>query len=308
MVGRGPLARLAGLVHLARGALSAWRLAGREMPAAVLVTGGYVCVPVAVGAWLRRRPLAIYLPDVRPGRAVALLARLASVIAVTAPAAGAFLPAGKARVTGYPVRPELRRADRAAARRELGLAEDDRLVLAFGGSQGARRVNEAVAGALPLLPPRAVLLHVCGPAAYDDLRARREAMPESLRRRYHLHPYLESRAMADALAAADLAVCRAGAAVLGELPAMGLPAILVPLPISGGHQWPNARALAEAGAAHILADEACRPAELAELVGALLADDGARAAMSLASRGLDRPTAARDIWALVQGLGQGAHP
>lgn len=298
-VGRGALGRLRALVSLGHGLWQSWRLAGRRRPQAVLVTGGYVCVPVALAAWLRRVPLYIYLPDIEPGRAVRFLARFARRIAVTAAAAAERLPAGKTLVTGYPTRPELRSVDRGAARRRWSLTEADRLLIVFGGSQGSRRINGAVAAAAPRLLERCHILHLSGPLDLAAAGAARDTMPEAWRGRYHLEAYLDSAEMAQALAAADLAVCRAGAAILGELPALGLPAVLVPLPISGGHQWPNARVLQDAGAAEVLADADCSGPALADLVLGLLADPDRLRDMGRKARSLDRPRAAEAIWAMV---------
>jgi len=299
VVGRGVLGRLRAVVSLSRGLWQSWRLAGRQRPQALLVTGGYVCVPVALAAWVRRIPLYIYLPDIQPGLAIRFLARFARRIAVTAPAAEAFLPAGRCKVTGYPTRVELRAADRQAARRRWSLMEADRLLLVFGGSQGSRRINEALAAAAPRLLEHCHLLHLSGPRDLAAALAAREAMPAASRERYHLEPYLDSAEMALALAAADLAVCRAGAATLGECPALGLPAILVPLPISGGHQWPNARFLQQAGAAEVLADADCSGAALTNLVLGLLSQPDRLRDMGRRARSLDRPAAAEDIWAMV---------
>lgn len=298
--GKGAAGRLRGLAQLLRGLWQTWRLAGRERPDALLVTGGYVSVPAGIGAWLRRVPLFIYLPDLRPGKAVQALAPLARRIAVTAPAATEHLPQGKVTVTGYPVRAELRRADRAEARAALGLAAQDRLLLAFGGSQGSRRINQAMAGAAADLLPLTQVLHVTGAADEAAVAQAAAQLPSVLRSRYHLRAYLDSEAMAEALAAADLVLCRAGAATLGELPALGLPSVLVPLPIAGGHQWPNAEALAEAGAARILADADCDAAGLTRLLRDLMADPEALAAMGLAARALDRPEAAQAIWSMIE--------
>lgn len=299
-VGRGVAGRLMALASLGRGLWQAWRLAGRERPLALLVTGGYVSVPVALAAWLRRVPVTIYLPDIRPGRAVRFLAPFARRIAVTSAAAEQWLPPGKLVATGYPTRPELRAADRAAARSRWSLAPGDRLLLVFGGSQGSRRINRAAAAAAPRLLEACRIIHVSGPLDLLSATAERAALPEALRERYHVYGYLDSPDMAMAMAAADLVVCRAGAASLGELPALGLAAILVPLPISGGHQLPNARQLESVGAAEILSDDECDGPALAAAVLRLLATPDRLLAMGQAARRLDRPDAAAAIWAVMR--------
>lgn len=298
--GKGAWARLRGLAQLLRGLWQSWLLAGRERPDALLVTGGYVSVPAALGAWLRRVPLFIYLPDLRPGKAVRFLAPLARRIAVSAPEAAQALPRSKVTLTGYPVRPEIRRAERSRARAGLGVGPADPLILVFGGSQGSRRINEALAGAAAELLPLARILHLSGAGDAVTMRAAAARLPAELQARYHLHAYLDSQDMAEALAAADLVVCRAGAATLGELPALGLPAVLVPLPIAGGHQEPNARYLADAGAACILSDDRCDAAGLSALLRGLLAAPERLADMGRAARALDRPEAPRAIWSMIE--------
>lgn len=302
IVGRGPLGMAAGLVAIARGVRAAARDLRRERPDAVLVTGGYVSVPLAVAARLTGTPLCVYLPDIAPGRAVRLIARLADTVCVTAAAACAHLPRGRCVVTGYPVREAVRRADRADARARLGIAPDAMVVLVFGGSQGARRLNDAVAAAAAALLGRAVVVHAAGSRTHAAAAAARDALPPDLAARWHLSPFLDDTAMADALAAADLVVCRAGAAVLGELPARGLPAVLVPLPIAGGHQWDNARVLVDAGAAVAVDDAALDGARLAKVVGGLLDDPARRATMAAAARRLDHPDAAAAIGRAVVAL------
>ena len=116
-----PLGILRGLANLVAGTAQAWRLLGRHRPDVVFATGGYASVPVGIAARWRRRPLLVYLPDVRPGWAVRLLSRLATRIATTTERALSELPAGKADVVGYPVREAFWSANREEARRRLGL-------------------------------------------------------------------------------------------------------------------------------------------------------------------------------------------
>jgi UDP-N-acetylglucosamine--N-acetylmuramyl-(pentapeptide) pyrophosphoryl-undecaprenol N-acetylglucosamine transferase len=286
-----PLAVLRGLANLAVGTAQAWRLLGRFRPDAVFATGGYASVPVGIAARGRRLPLLVYLPDVRPGWAVRLLSRLATRIATTTERSLDELPGGKAVAVGYPVREAFWSADREEARRRLGLPMEAKVLLVSGASQGAHSLNVAVADQLDELLELGHLLHLTGRADEAELCARRDALPETKRERYHVFGYLED--IADAMAAADLAVLRAGASVLGELPAARLPAVLVPGVYEGWDQSPNARYLEEQGAAVVL--ENGRLGRLTGVVRELLSDDARRGAMSEAVRQLAEPEAARRI-------------
>jgi len=291
-----PLGVLRGLATLLAGTFQAWRLLNRFRPDVVFATGGYASVPVGIAARLRRRPLLVYLPDVRPGWAVRFLSRLATRVAATTDRSLAELPAGKATVVGYPVRAVFWSAKREEARDRLGLPRDERVLLVSGASQGAHNLNMAVANRLDELLELCHVVHLTGRADEADLHARRDELPESTRTRYHLFGYLEE--MADAMAAADLAVMRAGASVLGELPAAGLPAILVPGVYEGGYdQRPNARYLKEQGAAVVVENE--QLGRLFDVVRELLSDDARRLAMGEAARRLAQPEAARRIARLL---------
>ena len=122
--GKSPLALARGVVKLLVGLGQALGIVGRYRPDAVLATGGYVCVPVVLAAWVRRVPVLIYLPDVEPGLAIRFLSRFATRIAVTSEDSRRFFAARKVVTTGYPVRPEIRSVDRGGARQTLGLGPD----------------------------------------------------------------------------------------------------------------------------------------------------------------------------------------
>jgi UDP-N-acetylglucosamine--N-acetylmuramyl-(pentapeptide) pyrophosphoryl-undecaprenol N-acetylglucosamine transferase len=185
------------------------------------------------------------------------------------------------RVTGRPVPPTV--TDRDGARRELGIGPEETVVLVFGGSLGARSINEAAVEGLAGAPYR--VLHVAGRRDFADLRAPDE--------RYLLRDYITP--FGTALAAADLAVARSGGSVF-ELAQYGLPAILVPYPhASADHQSTNARWMADAGAAVVLRDADLTPQRLREEVDAIALDPGRLRAMSDASGRLARPDAAQDI-------------
>ena len=293
---RSPVGFARGIANLLLGSAQAWRLLGRFRPDAVFATGGYASVPVGLAARARRRPLVVYLPDVRPGWAVRLLARLATRIATTTERSLAELPAGKAEAAGYPVRAAFWTANRDQARQKLGLPLDEPVLLVTGASQGARRLNNAVAGQLEALLAVCRVVHQTGAADEAALLERRASLPDGQQRRYHVSAYMDD--MAGAMAAADLAVMRAGASTLGELPAAGLPAVLVPGVYEGWDQTPNARYLEEQGAAVVLEDD--RLDRLADVVRELLADEPRRLAMAAAARRLARPDAARRIAQIVR--------
>jgi UDP-N-acetylglucosamine--N-acetylmuramyl-(pentapeptide) pyrophosphoryl-undecaprenol N-acetylglucosamine transferase len=292
MRGRAPWVVARNLVRMARGAAQAAAVLRAFRPAVVFITGGYVAAPVAWAAWRQRIPILIYLPDLTPGLAIRLTARLATRVAVSFEEVARYFP-GKAVVTGYPVRPELLATDRSAARAALGLREDTAVVLVFGGSRGAHSINRALVRALPALLPRCQVLHISGQLDWPWVCRVGGELPKPLSQWYHSYPYLHEE-MVQALAAADLVVARAGASVLGEFPAIGLPGILVPYPFAGQHQDLNARYLAEQGAALVVPDDHL-PDRLAPTILTLLDEPERLAQMAAAARHLARPEAAAKI-------------
>ena len=280
-------------LKVALGALQAYMVMGRFRPDVVLVTGGYTSVPVVLAGHLRRIPILIYLPDIVPGLAIRRLSRWASRVAVSFAETTASFAGGKAVVTGYPVRRQFIDADRHLAREKLQLTEDRPVVTVFGGSRGAHSINVAVAGALQALVSEAQLVHVCGADDIRDAEENRERLPEPLRGHYHPFAYLHEE-MVDALAAADLVVARAGASVLGEFPALGLPSILVPYPYAGQHQEINADYMVDHGAAVKLQDGDLQERLLSTVVG-LLRDSGRLSEMRKGAQALSNVEAASRI-------------
>jgi UDP-N-acetylglucosamine--N-acetylmuramyl-(pentapeptide) pyrophosphoryl-undecaprenol N-acetylglucosamine transferase len=277
----------------ARGILAEFR------PNVVFSTGGYASFPVAIAARSRSVPLAVYLPDLSPGWAVRAIARLAQRVAVTAIESLRRVPSGKTIVTGYPVREEFWTATRTKGRERLGLGAEEKVLFVTGASSGARSINDAVVDELPGLLQLCEVVHLCGRTDEQRLIEIRDGLPNDLRSRYHLHGYMHEE-VPWAMAAADLAICRAGASTLGELPAVQLPAILVPYPYAGAHQRANARYLEKAGAAVVLDDD--KLDELLPIVGELLHDDNRLRSMREASRRLARPNAASRIGRILVDL------
>ena len=279
------------LLKLAIGvAQSLWILRSFK-PDAVFATGGYASVPVGIAARLLRRPLIVYLPDVTPGWAVRLLARLATRVATTSERALEHLPRQKTRVVGYPVRGEFFAINADAARSTFGVPADAALQLVTGASLGAREINELVVAALPELLERCHVLHITGAADETWVNEQRAKLSPEQREHYIVRGYLDD--MPAAMIAADLVVSRAGASTLGELPAAGAPSILVPGEYEGWSQAPNAEYLEAQGAAVMLRND-----ELPRLAATAieLLDDAPRLGrMRAAARSLARPYAARDM-------------
>jgi UDP-N-acetylglucosamine--N-acetylmuramyl-(pentapeptide) pyrophosphoryl-undecaprenol N-acetylglucosamine transferase len=193
-------------------------------------------------------------------------------------------------VTGYPVRTDLSHWTRAQGRLNLGLEEDLPVLLVTGGSKGARSINQALIAHLPALLETMQVVHITGEGEAQAVSAATASLTKAQQSRYRQYAFLHEN-MGAAFAAADFAVMRAGASVLGELPLFGLPAILVPYPHAWRYQWINANYLAENNAAVVIEDRALR-SELLTTVQNLLRDPARRASMQAAMRSLAHPEAA----------------
>jgi len=269
------VAKAAGALGTARGILA------RRRADAVLGGGGYVAGPVGLAAVLKRTPLVLTEADSHLGLTNRLLAPRARRVCLGFPIEGRDGP--RYVLTGRPVPPL--ETDRAAARAEFGLHEGETCVVVFGGSLGARSINQAAVEGLAEPAPGLRVLHLSGHRDFEALAA---PGPH-----YDLRPYYQP--FGRALLAADLAVARAGGSIF-EVAAYGLPAILVPYPhASADHQTANARWMERAGAAVVIADGALTPPRLREEVTALLADRDRLATMAAASAALARPDAAQAV-------------
>ena len=279
------------VVQLAKGYRAARRIVRDFQPEAMLFTGGYVGVPVAMAG--SGVPKVSYVPDLQPGLGLKVTTRLSQTVAVTSEASRMEYGNRRVVVTGYPTRPELTPIAAEEARRKLGLDPDRSVLLAFGGSQGARSINEALWLALPGILGMAQVLHITGELDWPRVEDIQSELPERLQAAYHPRSYLHSE-MGEALAAADLVVSRAGAATLGEYPLYGLPAILVPYPHAWRYQATNARYLAEQGGAVVLSDESLAR-DLLPAVRGLLQDPVRLLGMAEAMSGTATPDAAEAI-------------
>jgi UDP-N-acetylglucosamine--N-acetylmuramyl-(pentapeptide) pyrophosphoryl-undecaprenol N-acetylglucosamine transferase len=232
----------------------------------VIGFGGYVALPAYLAARRRRVPVVVHEANASAGWANRVGARSAERVLSAVPDPGL----GRVEVVGVPVRAAItsldRMALRAQARAHFGFADDAKVLLVFGGSQGAQRINQAVSAAAKDLAVVGIsVLHAHGPKNTLDLREPADGDPP-----YVAVPYLDRMDLA--YAAADLAVCRSGAMTVAEVTAVGLPAVYVPLPIGNGEQRLNALPVVNAGGGVIVDDADLTPSFVADTVTSLLND------------------------------------
>lgn len=284
------------------------RILRAERARVVIGMGGYPSLPVVAAARTLGVPALIHEANAIPGLANEAAARMTRNIGVSFEETLRLFRGRAPRLVGLPLRDAIAGFDRDALRREaldtFGLAPDRATILIFGGSLGARRINEAAAGLAGRWSGRddVQMIVVTGTAHVDAMRAR---IPEGKATTCVL-PYVERMELA--YAAADVAVCRAGASTVHELAVVGLPSILVPFPHARRHeQHANARMLVDAGAAALLEDGSATAETLERLLDRLLADPGERARMAERARAVARPDAAQAMAAWALSLAGAAH-
>jgi UDP-N-acetylglucosamine--N-acetylmuramyl-(pentapeptide) pyrophosphoryl-undecaprenol N-acetylglucosamine transferase len=263
--------------------------------------GGYVSLPVCYAARSLGIPVVLHEQNIVLGLANRLARPIARVVALSF--TETLDEAGEnGVVVGNPVAPELAVVDVSTERERgwerFGLDPTRKTVLAFGGSQGSQRINEAAAGLAELWAGNLDIqvLHIAGAEAEMDPSAEDDGHGRLI---YRLVPFVER--MVEAYAVADLALCRGGATTVAELCAVGLPAIIVPYPHHRDRQQErHGRVLEDAGAAIVLDDAATNATSVAELIGRLFADDDALETMSKAALTLSRPDAALRLATLVR--------
>ncbi|HEX9063238.1 MAG TPA: undecaprenyldiphospho-muramoylpentapeptide beta-N-acetylglucosaminyltransferase [Clostridia bacterium] len=245
---------LVAVKELFQGILDARKIIKNFKPDIVVGTGGYVCGPVVLNASLMGIPTVIHEQNAFPGVTNKLLSRFVDTIAISFKESASFFKNPKKVVfTGNPVRGELLDADRNLSRQKLGLTPEDFLVVIFGGSRGAEKINEAVSDMLlsNYKPGELNIIFATGEAQYEKISSKlKEVKPKSL----DVVPYIYD--MGNVLPAADLVVCRAGAITLGEIAVLGLPSVIIPSPyVTANHQEHNARSFEEQGAAVVILEK-----------------------------------------------------
>lgn len=288
------------------GAASAWRdvgkLASAFRPDVFVGTGGYASGVALAWAAAHRRLIVQHIGDSHPGATARVFARASTEAYLGFPEAEPFLPHGRCTyvVTGNPIDPppDIRPAP-GEARAKWGFPPSARVLLVFGGSQGARALNVATLGFIERgLPPELCVIWATGKAHYDLYKG--FARPD-----VRVVPYLAP--IADAYAATDIALVRGGMMGTSELCAWGVPMIICPLPTAAhDHQAANAMALEQAGAAVHLPQSALSPERIAAEVAALLGTPGRLATLGAGAMARGRPRAADEIAARILALGSHA--
>ncbi|MGN6671991.1 MAG: undecaprenyldiphospho-muramoylpentapeptide beta-N-acetylglucosaminyltransferase [Thermomicrobiales bacterium] len=253
----------------------------RFRPDVVFSTGGFVSVPTVAAARLLRIPSLIHEQTAQFGLANRINLRFATAVALPYEASRAYMPPTHRRVTvtGNPVRADLLRGDAAEGARLLGLTPDLPTIYVTGGALGAQRINTALAALLPNLLTRYQVVHSCGTQGSKpdlaDFQALAAALPAAQRARYVVRDFFGAE-LPHIYALARLVVGRAGAGTVAELAALGKPAILIPLPGTGGdEQTKNARLLADAGGAVLLPEDTLTNDTLLATIDRLLAPSAA---------------------------------
>lgn len=287
---------LRSVCKLFKGLAGARAVLEQERPDLVIGTGGYVCGPVVFLAALRKIPCCIQEQNALPGVTNKILAHFADRVFLGYREAAKYFGSGaKLSYTGNPIRSEILAYEKKAAISELGLDPEKKTILVFGGSRGARSINNAMLELSRALSGRhdVQVLHATGEANYEQHMQKLGAAGK-LGANIIVRPYLHN--MPAALAAADLAVCRAGAIGLAELTAKGIPAVLIPYPYAtANHQEFNARAVEAKGGARVILDRDMTGEKLLEATEDLLLNSSRLKEMAEGSRSLGRPGATEEI-------------
>jgi len=304
------VANLVDMFRVPVGVREALRVIKDFAPDVVFSTGGYVAVPAVWAAKLRGVPVLMHEQTVQIGLANRLICPFATRIALSFESARAELPASaqsKAFVSGNPVRTSILHGDADKARHWCGFDAADasrKTLYITGGSQGSQRINHAVREILEPLLREYQVIHQCGRQSsetqdYDMLMEAAGQLPEELRRRYFVTPFIRDE-LADVFALSDLVLGRSGAGTVAELCLLGKPALYIPLvPTGGDEQTRNARMCQEAGAADILSQNDLTPETLLSRVKVLLCNPNKLEQMAQAALQLAKPHAAETLARLV---------
>jgi UDP-N-acetylglucosamine--N-acetylmuramyl-(pentapeptide) pyrophosphoryl-undecaprenol N-acetylglucosamine transferase len=288
------------VLRFLKGVSDSKKMLNEFKPDVVIGTGGYVCGPVVYAAAKMGIPTIVHEQNSVPGLTNKFLSRYVDKIAICFEEAREFFPEQKVVLTGNPRASEVLGQDGIKGRLSAGLKLKLPTVLIFGGSRGARPINEAVVKSLTELSGKPYqVLYVTGDVHFEDIQKEVELVgnPENV----IIKPFIHN--MPEVLSGVDLTVSRAGATTLAELTSLGIPSILVPSPyVTDNHQEKNARALSENGAARLLLEKDLTGPKLVESIDHILGNEEKLAQMKKAAKKLGIPDAAQRLYRLMEEL------
>lgn len=295
--------KLFGFIYaVVKGFFMSLNLTRKFSPDVVLGMGGYASFSPLIAAFILRKPRLLHEQNIIPGLANRTLSRVASKIAVSDNQSLRYIKAkSKTVITGNPVRYEYTAIeDRTVVAELLNLSANKKTLLAFGGSQGAATINNAIVELYSLFKDKVIqIIHIAGKRDYESIREKMESVRKiEDTAAYLLFDYYANMNMLYAIS--DLAICRAGANTIAELTAQGVPAIYIPYPFaSDDHQTANARAVQSTGAGVIIVDSNLNGTTLQKEVDKLLFDEIILNNMKKASLEYGKPEAADEISKLI---------
>ncbi len=287
------------LIDFAAGRKTCIRIIRSFKPDVVVGTGGYVCSPLVAAAYHEHIPVLLHEQNALPGRSNRLMSRKADVVCTSFPDLEASFPKAKSVVfSGNPVKNIFFEVTRESARKELAIPDDTFLLLAMGGSLGARTINQSVAALYEKVADKKIRIVLsAGKQQFAALKDSKPAAGEKMEiREYIYNPQTY-------MAAADLLICRAGAITCAEVAALGIPSVMIPYPFAAGdHQTFNARALEKEGAAILMKDADVSSQSLYDVILPLIDNRSRLEEMGRRARSLAKPDADKDIVKQIFGL------
>ncbi|MCX7921307.1 MAG: undecaprenyldiphospho-muramoylpentapeptide beta-N-acetylglucosaminyltransferase [Clostridia bacterium] len=292
---------LVAVKELFQGLLEARKIIKEFSPDVVIGTGGYVCGPVVFSATRMRIPTVIHEQNAFPGVTNRILSRVTEAVAISFKESKKFFKSAKKLVhTGNPVRDEMLRVDKNEARQKLGIPNDKQLVVVFGGSRGAGKINETVAELIQKYykDGDCKIIFATGEAQFEKISKQLSDIKTS---NIEVTPYIYD--MSNIMAAADLAICRAGAITISELQVLGTPSIMIPSPnVTANHQEFNARALEQEGGAVVILEKNLNAELLHHQMMDLLKDKEQLSKMSRNAKKTGVTNATEKIYSIVREL------
>lgn len=287
-----------------KGYLQANKIIKEFKPDIVIGTGGYVCGPVVLSAYLKGIPTVIHEQNAFPGVTNKILSKFATKIAISFKESEKYFPKNKVFFTGNPVKDQIINLNREKSREVWGVDRDKPIVFVVGGSRGAKNINNAIADMIPRFNEENVqLIFVTGENQYEETMKKLEKNKVNIKnmKGIKILPFIFN--MHDALGACDLIVSRAGATTLSEITAVGIPSILIPSPfVANNHQEYNAIALEENGAAILIKENQLKDNVLSEQIFNIIKNKEALQSMALNSKRMAVIDASDNIYALIKDI------